>query len=226
VTPVRVLVVDDDPMVQQVNRDYVESVEGFHVVAMARTAREAIEYVRTHRPDLVLLDIYMPDQDGVSVLKEIRRLQFPADVIMVSAAQDAQTIQDVVRYGAVDYIIKPFRMDRLRKALQSYRATKNDLARTETLDQEQLDRVLRGPSAPPDVETALPKGFNTATLRDVEGHLSRQATGLSAADMADELGIARVTARRYLDYLVKLGRARLEVQYGSVGRPVNRYRRI
>lgn len=213
-------------MVQQVNRDYVESVDGFRVVAMARTAREAIEAVRLHRPDLVLLDIYMPDQDGVSLLKEIRRQEFPSDVMMVSAAQDAQTIQDVVRYGAVDYIIKPFRMERLRKALQSYRATKNNLAGNGTLDQEQLDRVLRGPGGPGDRDGGLPKGFNTATLREIEAHLNRQVAGMSSTEVADEMGIARVTARRYLDYLVKLGRARLEVQYGSVGRPVNRYRRI
>ncbi|HEY3363669.1 MAG TPA: response regulator [Symbiobacteriaceae bacterium] len=221
---IKVLVVDDDPMVQQVNQDYVESVAGFRVVATARTGREALAAVQSHRPDLVLLDIYMPDQDGVTVLKAIRRLEFPADVLVVSAAQDAQTIRDVVRYGAVDYIIKPFRIERLQKALESYRTTKVKLALTNTLNQEQVDRVLRGTAAQPEGE--LPKGLNYATLRQVEAYVAGRSEASSAVEAANELGMARVTARRYLDYLVKLGRARLEVQYGSVGRPVNRYRRV
>lgn len=220
--PIRVLVVDDDPMVQQVNREYVESVRGFQVVAAARSAREAIDAVRSYHPDLVLLDIFMPDQDGVATLKEIRRQEFPADVIMVSAAQNAQTIQDVLRYGAVDYIIKPFRLDRLKTALESYRSTRWHLNQTGTFDQEQVDRMVRGKASP--VETILPKGMNEGTLGQVHRFLADGGQALTAAETADSLGMARVTARRYLDYLVKLRRAVLEVQYGSVGRPLNRYR--
>lgn len=221
--PIRVLVVDDDPMVQQVNRDYVETVEGFRVVGTARTGAEAVAYVKEHHPDLVLLDIFMPDQDGVATLKEIRRLDVPADVIMVSAAQDARTIQDVIRHGAVDYIIKPFRLTRLQQALGQYRETKWRLRGAETLNQEQLDMVLRGQNAAA-ADSAIPKGLNEATLRQIIDHLRHTRAALTAVEVADQLGMARVTARRYLDYLVKLGRAQLEVQYGSVGRPLNRYR--
>lgn len=218
---IRVLVVDDDPMVQQVNSEYVETVRGFRVVGSARTAGEAIEAVRAHRPDLVLLDIFMPGQDGVAALKEIRRQEFQPDVIMVSAAQDAQTIQDVLRYGAIDYIIKPFRLDRLKAALESYRANRWKLDHTGPMNQEQVDRMLRSQVS---AEEAMPKGLNQATLRQVQRFLAARGEALTAAEAADELGMARVTARRYLDYLVKLRRASLEVQYGSVGRPLNRYR--
>ncbi|HYF95358.1 MAG TPA: response regulator [Symbiobacteriaceae bacterium] len=220
--PIRVLVVDDDPMVQQVNREYVESVRGFRVVGAARTAREAIEAVASHRPDLVLLDVYMPDQDGVATLKEIRQQGLPADVIMVSAAQDAQTIQNVLRYGAVDYIIKPFRLDRLKTALETYRAHRWKLGDTATLDQEQVDRMLRAQTT--GAGAGLPKGLHEATLRQVHRFLAAEGQALTAAEVADKLGMARVTARRYLDHLVKLQRASLEIQYGAVGRPLNRYR--
>lgn len=209
-------------MVQQINRDYVESVPGFRVVAMARNSKEAIAAVRQHRPDLVLLDVYMPDQDGVATLKELRRHELAADVMMVSAAQDAQTIKDVVRYGAVDYIIKPFRLERLRAALEAYRDKRRNLAATDMLDQAQVDRVLRGYAGHPDA--GLPKGLNEATLREVQEYLIQHGKAFSAAQVADHLGTARVTARRYLDYLVTAGKARLEVQHGAVGRPVNLYR--
>lgn len=221
--PIRTLVVDDDPMVQQVNRDYVEAVNGFRVVATARTAREALEAVRQLKPDLVLLDIYLPDQDGVTTLKEIRRQEIPADVIVLSAAQDARTIQDVVRYGAVDYIIKPFRFERLQAALESYRALKLKLTATNTLSQDQLDQMLRGQ---PNQGDSLPKGLNEATLRQILAFLESHGASITAAEAAEALGMARVTVRRYLDYLVKLRRARLEIQYGSVGRPQNRYRAV
>lgn len=221
IPPIKTLLVDDDPMVQQVNRDYVEAVEGFRVVATARTAREALEAVRRFKPDLVLLDIFLPDQDGVTTLKEIRRQEIQADVIVLSAAHDARTIQDVVRYGAVDYIIKPFRFERLEAALEAYRALRLKLTATNRLSQDQLDQMLRGQGTQAEI---LPKGLSEATLRQVQSFLQASGSPVTAAEAAENLGMARVTARRYLDYLVKLRRVRLEVQYGSVGRPQNRYR--
>ncbi len=222
---IRVLVVDDDPMVQQVNREYVESVPGFRVVALAKNGKEALEATAAHRPDLVLLDIYLPDQNGVSVLKEIRRRQLPSDVLMVSAAQDTKTLQEIMRYGAVDYVIKPFRLQRLQEALKKYRATRSRLSNAGALDQDQVDQVLRG-GQPGQADGALPKGLNEVTLRQVQALLAEHGQALSAAEVAHKMGIARVTARRYLDCLVKQKQVRLEVQYGSVGRPINRYRAI
>jgi two-component system response regulator DctR len=219
--PIQVLIVDDDPMVLQVNREYVQAVEGFRVIGTARNGAVAIEAAGRLAPDLILLDVYMPDKDGLTMLRELRHGGIPSDVILVSAAHDAQTISEALRCGAHDYIIKPFRFDRLRAALESYREMKRKLKTSDRISQEELDRMLRPTAALAGEET--PKGLNEMTLQQVVSYLEQQAEPLTAVEVADALGMARVTARRYLDYLTKLGRVKLEMQYGGVGRPLNRY---
>lgn len=218
---IRVLLVDDDPMVLQINRDYVSQVEGFQVAGMARSGTEALQAVVRSQPDLVLLDVFMPDQDGLAMLRELRSQGLPTDVILVSAAQDAATVQEVLRMGAVDYIIKPFRFERLRSALQAYRTARQRLQANATFSQEQLDQVLRPPSVVTD--ESLPKGLNESTMQQVVEYLARAVDACTAAEVSQALGIARVTARRYLDHLEKLGKVSVCMQYGGVGRPLNRY---
>ncbi|MGE5672878.1 MAG: response regulator [Mycobacterium leprae] len=219
--PLEVLIVDDDPMVLQVNRGYVEAVDGFRVVGTARNGTDALTLAARLVPDLILLDVFMPDKDGVTMLRELRAAAVPSDVILVSAAEDAATIQEALRNGAHDYIIKPFRFERLRAALESYRGMKQKLQSTERLSQEELDRMWKNAAQPVGEET--PKGLNEMTLQQVIGYLVEQTEPQTAGEVADALGLARVTARRYLDYLVKLGRVKLAMQYGGVGRPLNRY---
>lgn len=220
--PIQVLVVDDDPMVLQVNQDYVEAVPGFKVAATCRNGVDALDVAERLRPDLILLDVYMPDQDGLAMLRELRSRALPSDVILVSAAQDAVTIQEALRCGAHDYIIKPFRFERLRAALESYRDVKQRWKATVRLSQAEFDR-MRGAPAGGGVEEP-PKGLSELTLQQVLGYLQQQTEPQTAVAVADALGIARVTARRYLDYLEKLGKVKIAMQYGGVGRPLNRYR--
>lgn len=219
--PIEVLLVEDDPMVAEVNRGYIQEVRGFRVTGWARSGEAALGLARELRPHLVLLDIYLPDGDGVAVLKAIRQQEVAADVIVVSAAQDPATIHSVLRLGAVDYIIKPFRFERLEAALESYRQMRERLTRSRALSQDQVDRMLRG--RPATGTARPPKGLNAATLELVLQFLSAAPRPVTAVEAAEGLGMARVTVRRYLDFLVKRGQARLEVQYGAVGRPVNRY---
>lgn len=220
---VAVVLVDDDPMVLQVNRQYVAAVPGFAVVGTARTGAEAVAAVARLRPDLVLLDIYLPDMDGIAALKEIRRLELPTDVILISAAQDAHTIREALRYGAVDYIIKPFRQERLAAALVAYRQMWLALRRGAPLSQEQVDRMLRAGQGAAGGE-GLPKGLQEFTLRQVTLALARAGRPLTAAEVGEAAGLSRVTARRYLEYLAQLGKVEVEVQYGGVGRPQHVYR--
>lgn len=222
---IKTLIVEDDPMVAEVNRRFVESVASFTVVGMAATGAEALESIMELKPDLTLLDIYLPDMDGVTVLHEIRRRLLPTDVILITAAQDVPTIQDVIRHGAIDYIIKPFKLDRLKAALESYAGIHEGLAHHRGLvDQETIDRFTRGGARGEDKKEVLPKGLHELTLKQVYAYLLKQQKSLSADEVAAGVGLARVTARRYLDYLQRVGKVSLELQYGSVGRPVNRYR--
>lgn len=221
---IRTLIVEDDPMVAEVNRQFVESVASFTVVGSAATGAEALERIAELKPDLTLLDIYLPDTDGVAVLHEVRRRLLPTDVILITAAQDVPTIQDVIRLGAIDYIIKPFKFNRLKAALESYASMHARLVHHRGLvDQETIDRFTRGGARGDGRKENLPKGLHELTLKQIYIYLLRQEKSLSADEVAAGVGLARVTARRYLDYLQRVGKVGLELQYGSVGRPVNRY---
>jgi len=224
---IRTFIVEDDPMVAEVNRQFVESVDSFTVIGSAATGAEALERIAELKPDLTLLDIYLPDTDGVAVLHEIRRRLLPTDVILITAAQDVPTIQDVIRHGAIDYIIKPFKFNRLKAALESYASMHARFAQHRGLvDQETIDRFTRGGVSGAGRTENLPKGLHEMTLKQIYIYLLRQGKSLSADEVAAGVGLARVTARRYLDYLQRVGKVALELQYGSVGRPVNRYRII
>lgn len=217
-----VVIVEDDPMVVEVNRGFVSALPGFRVAGVARTGREAVDMVKQLKPDLVLLDIYLPDMDGVTALQEMRRLDLPTDVIAVTAAQDARTIQNVFRYGAIDYVIKPFKFLRLKAALNSYENLHNRFKRQTKMNQAEVDSLAKSRGQQFDEE--IPKRLNELTLKQIYLYLLKEGRALSAEEVAEGIGLARVTARRYLDYLEKSGKVMLGMQYGSIGRPVNRYK--
>ncbi len=216
-----VVIVEDDPMVVEVNRGFVEAVPGFRVAGVARTGREAVDMVMELKPDLVLLDIYLPDIEGVAVLQEMRRLDLPTDVIVVTAAQDARTVQNVFRYGAIDYVIKPFKFLRLKAALKSYEILHNRFKRQRKMTQAEVDNLAKSRQQ---FSEEIPKSLNELTQKQIYLYLLNEGKALSAEEVAEGIGLARVTARRYLDYLEKTGKVILGVQYGSIGRPVNRYK--
>lgn len=220
----RVLVVEDDPVVGDINREFVGRLEGFQVVGIARSAAAAVEAVQRLRPDLVLLDIYMPDGDGIRVLKEIRREEGDVDVIPVTAARSAAVVKELVRSGAVGYIVKPFKFERFATTLQAYRRWRACLEGDSTLSQVEVDRLRRVLVTPQQDE--LPKGLDHLTLKAVTDLLERRNEFLTAEEVAEEVGASRVTARRYLEYLAEVGQAEVKLSYGAVGRPVRRYQLV
>lgn len=223
---IRVVVIEDDPMVQEINRQFIERVPSFRVVGVAGDGAEGIRLVEQLRPDLVVMDVFMPVQDGIRTLTELRATDQAVDVIVITAAKDKQTIQAMLRNGAMDYIIKPFQYERIKQALENYRAFLQQIGRTGSASQDEVDQLLFRKAAEQTKETettVLPKGLHKVTLDQIMRHLAKESESMSAEDVAERVGIARVTARRYLDYLVKVGQVRLDVVYGGVGRPTNRY---
>jgi two-component system response regulator DctR len=216
----RVLLIEDDPMVQEVNRQFIERVEGFQIVGTASNGVEGLEKVKKLKPDLIILDIYMPKQDGLETLYHIRQEEYPLDVIVVTAAEDMETIHKALRQGAIDYIVKPFKFNRFKQALENYRMLRQLRARG-TATQDDLDQLFSSKES----ESAdnLPKGLNAITLKQVINYLTEEKEARSAEEVAEVIGIARVTAWRYLDYLDKVGKVSIDLHYGGVGRPVNRY---
>ncbi|MFM1654563.1 response regulator [Brevibacillus sp. B_LB10_24] len=221
---IRVVIVEDDPMVQEVNRQFVERIPSFTVVGVAENGKEGVRLVKELRPELVIIDIFMPDQDGIETLKQLRSLNEPVDVIVITAAKDKETIQLMLRNGAMDFIMKPFQFERLKQALENYRLLRSQFKQGEFSSQAELDQLLFG-KQPISIEEQnhLPKGLNALTLQQVILFLTQQTRSLSAEEVAEQVGIARVTARRYLEYLEKTGRVCRDIRYGGVGRPTNRY---
>ncbi|KUF13551.1 response regulator [Streptomyces silvensis] len=223
----RVLVVDDDFMVAELHSRYVATVDGFTVAGVAHSGEEALRAAERLRPDLILLDVYLPDLDGIAVLRELRAAEerdpgrAPVDVLFITAARDAEVVRAALRAGALHYLIKPFNRAALREQLRHVAALR---ARLDTLDearQEDVDRIF-GPRPPGSRE--LPKGLAPHTADLVEHTLRDHPGGLSAAECAEAGSLSRVSARRYLEYFADTGRAEVTLRYGGAGRPQRRYR--
>ena len=220
--PITLIIVEDDAMVLEVNRQFIQSINRFKIIGTAKTGAEAKKLIIEKKPLLVLLDFYLPDTNGLDVIQEVRRNELDTDFILVTAARDVETIQQVFRYGAIDYIIKPFRFDRLKAALERYEQLIYRMQINEELNQKDLDNWAYGASTKY-VENELPKGLNELTMKQIIQYIMKMQTSLSAEEVSKGTGLARVTVRRYLEYLEKTKRLKLDIQYGSVGRPINRY---
>ncbi|RCV57458.1 two-component system response regulator [Marinitenerispora sediminis] len=217
-TDVRVLVVDDDFMVARVNRGLVQRVAGFTVVGEAHTGAAALTAAARLRPDLVLLDIYLPDMSGLEVLRRLREAPGPeVDVLAVTAARDVATIRAAMRGGVVHYLIKPFTREALWERLDRYRRIDQRLSAGPEIGQAEVDRMFGGGRA-----EDLPKGLTPQT-RELVGRALRAAGDLSATECGDLVGLSRVSARRYLEHLVETGEAEVRLRYGAAGRPERRY---
>lgn len=219
---IKVLIVEDDPMVADINRRFTEAVEGFTVLATVKTGKEALDFLNRRPVDLIILDIYLPDKSGVEVLATIRRDDRPVDVIMITAADDSSTIGRVMRYGVVAYIAKPFKFDRYRATLEAYRNFRTKLAKKNNLAQDDIDGLLA--VAPVTHQDETPKNLNTQTMNMIIEFMAGQTEALSAEEVAAGVGLARVTARRYLEHMVQQGTLRKTMEYVAVGRPVHRFK--
>jgi len=217
---IRVLVVDDDFMVAKVHAAFVARTPGFEVVGVAHTGTTALVSVATLHPDLVLLDIHLPDIPGTEVLRRLREQEPDVDVLVISAAKEAETVRTALRGGVVNYLLKPFDQEALRDRLQRYAATHRSLA-APTVAQTDLDRLFGAAPARP--VPRLPKGLSPESAELVAGVLRTTDDDLSASECAERTGLSRVSARRYLEFFVEAGRAEVRLQYGAAGRPQRRY---
>ncbi|HKW78084.1 MAG TPA: response regulator [Candidatus Limnocylindria bacterium] len=222
---IRTLIVEDDFRVADIHRGFLERIPSFTVAGVAHTATEALELVERERPDLVLLDIYLPDRSGLQLLRELHAIgRAPIDVIAITAANDVETLRSALQGGVAHYLVKPFQFNAFREKLESYAAMRSRLREVREIGQEEIDEVvalLRGAgsrSAP------LPKGLSPATLALVARSLRGSDQDLSAIDVAKATGVSRVTSRRYLDHLARSGIVEVTMRYGTAGRPEHRYR--
>lgn len=229
---ITVLVVDDDFMVASVHTRFVQRIEGFEVVGAARTGAEALHLVEELDPDLLLLDVHLPDMSGLQVLAALRAAGNHVGVVMVTAERGADAVRTALHGGAMQYLVKPFEHADLVARLQQVATTLRSLdgspgREPDDIDQSAIDQVFGAGGA--EVTTAtgkrLPKGLSTETGALVE-QLLAGVDDVSAAEAGERLGMSRVSARRYLEYFVATGVAEVRLRYGTAGRPERRYRRV
>lgn len=222
---IKVLIVEDDPMVAELNRRYLDKVEGFVLSAVVNNGDEALAYLQNNPVDLVLLDVFMPGMNGLELLSAIRQQQFGIDVILVTAARDKQSVQAALRQGAVDYLIKPFEFERFQTALAAFKNRVNFIGNQELLCQTALDTQLLSQSSRIE-RNQLPKGLDRYTLRKVWEQIVENTGDFTAEEMASLVGISQVSMRKYLKYLETIDLLKVKISYGAVGRPISKYRCI
>jgi len=221
---IRVLVVDDDFMVARLHSSVVAGQPGFEVAGVVSTGADALRAVEELKPDLVLLDIYLPEMTGLEVLRRLRESSGTAvDVIVISAARDMETLRRALHGGVFQYLVKPFEIESLRRRLDEYAAHRAELSDLTEARQDDVDRVFRaqaGREAQP-----LPKSISADTIALVVKALEGAPdSGMSATECADATGLSRSSTRRYLEHLVAVGSAEVKPRYGLAGRPERRYR--
>lgn len=226
---IQTLIIEDDFRVADINRQFVNQVDGFHVVHVAKTGEEALTYLSNSStsPQLILLDVYMPDSEGLSLFWEIRKKHPAIDLIMVTAAKEVTTIRETLQGGIFDYIVKPVDFVRLETALTRYSHQYRLLTSRDELEQAEIDQLI-GLQIKPRLKNvadgALPKGIDQLTLDKIQKVMDMSdELGVTALQTAEKIGVSRSTARRYLEHLVSAKEVVAQLNYGEVGRPERRY---
>lgn len=220
---IRVLIVEDDPMVAHINKKYIESVEGYEVISVTYKIKEIRRIIEEENCDLITLDIGLPNINGVELLKKIREINTSIDIIMVTASQETLNIEEAFKWGAIDYLIKPFEFDRLKESLESYKKRKA-LMKQKTLNQDIIDNTFLSQSNKS--TNNLDKGIHPITLRIVKGFFENNYGSFSAEEISKETKLSKATVRRYLEYLVKQQEVEIIVEYKAQGRPGYLYKII
>jgi two-component system, CitB family, response regulator MalR len=222
---IKALIVEDDPMVAEFNKRYLSEVEGYQLTGIAHTVMEAIEFIKNKTVNLILLDVYMPGSNGIELMKYVREQNLEIDIILITAASEVERIQTALRYGAVDYLIKPFEFERFNQALVQYRDKYNFLKNNQNIRQEELDEKILTAEQKKSIDSsdALPKGLTRSTLHVIINVIKEKgSTPFSTDEIAESTYISRVSVRKYLKFLLDLGVLDESMTYG-IGRPVYYY---
>ncbi|MGY0613525.1 response regulator [Vibrio sp. FJH11] len=221
----RVMIIEDDFAIAELHHKYLSQLEGLEVVGIATTRMEAEMQLDILKPDLLLMDVYLPDGTGLEILNTLRAKNQTCDVILITAARDVDTLQQAMRGGVVDYLLKPIMFPRLEMALKKYISQRQSLNVAESLDQHMVDKMLQSSGVTDTAAKRLPKGIDSVTLDKIRA-LFPGGEMLTADEAGEKIGASRTTARRYLEFLISSGELQADLNYGTVGRPERCYKKV
>ena len=219
----KVLIVEDDPMVAMINEQYIKRNKNFEIVGKCSDGLSALAFLENNNVDLLILDVFMPKMDGFETLRQIRNKQITVDAIMVTAANERESLEEALHLGIVDYLVKPFTFGRFQMALEKYIAQNNALKDIETLNQKSIDHIID--NARKKSEDLYPKGIQEKTVELIMEYLKANKNRWFTGDeIAEKIKLTGVTVRRYMNYLAESGRVVGEMNYETGGRPCMRYK--
>jgi len=218
---IKVIIVEDDPMVKMITEKFVSSTGEFKVEASFGDGEAAYEYISKGKGDLLILDMYLPGMDGLTLLKNLRENEIWIETIFVTAASNLEDIEKASQLGALDYLIKPFNFARLRSSFKKYLDKKETTYGKESLTQEDVDKIFLGDKK--NVVTC--KGIHESTLKKIISILEEdRSKEWSTKEVAERVDSSVVTVKKYLDYLTETGKVESTLHYKSVGRPQYKYK--
>ncbi len=217
---IKVLVVEDDPIVAEININSINRIEGFSVIGWENNGYNAFNFLKNNKVDLFLLDIYMPKMDGLELLEKIRKEYSYVDVIFITAAKEKNLIECGLKLGAVDYLIKPFKFERIKFSLENFKKRYELFKQCEEFNQESIDNLLYSK-----VNEELPKGISNSTLINISQLIDKE-DNVEISTISKALKLSTVTVRHYLDYLVDNKKLIKDTSYGKLGRPTYIYSKL
>lgn len=222
---IKVLIAEDDFRIAAIHESYIQKVQGFQVAGKAKSAKDLWEALQKEQVDLILLDVYMPDELGTNLLPLLRERHPEVDVIIITAATETMLLRDALHYGVVHYLIKPVTAQKFAQVLTEYKEKRELINSKEEVNQTMIDLFfgqIQEESQQKD-ERDLPTGINSLTLDKVKTFMAAEMNGITAEELGEKMGASRTTARRYVEYLVTTGECRAELAYGIIGRPERKY---
>ena len=211
----RILIIEDDPMVAMIHKEYFKRKELSDDLNHVSTLEEAKSFLEKSDANLIVLDNYLTDGQGVEYLPELKG--YP--IIMITAANDIQTVEAALTNGVVDYLVKPFTYERFSQAVDKVQEYVSLLSK-EKINQDLIDDYLNSGRVEEE-EDSLPKGLSRITLKKVLENIKEQERGLTTQQVADDLDISRITIRKYLNHLVNINVLSEDAEYYTSGRPVS-----
>ena len=226
---IRVMIIEDDPMVRDINTKFLQRVDGFQLIKATSNLTEAQSFMEKQKPDLILLDIYLPKENGIDFLKWLRAEEIKVDVILITADKTINRIQEAFRYGARDYLIKPFTLERFEESLLKFKDRFYNFKNGNEIEQKELDKYISSGKDLTEEENTnnldLTKGLNRYTYDTVWQQVQQIGENYTTPEELGEiLGIARVTCRKYLEYMSTEGKVQMLIEYGKIGRPQHKYK--
>lgn len=216
---IRILIVEDDPMVALIHRRYLEGLGYTNILGPVNTEEEVLDILAKEDIDLILLDVYLPKENGIDILKTLRDKHYLQYVIMITAANTVEELKKAFSYGVVDYLVKPFEADRFEEAINKYKTRKNTFNKKGLINQKDIDNTFVYESI-----IELPKGLNERTLKKIMDFLQKDTKRIwTLREIAYEIKISNVTIKKYMDYLEEINKVKVTLTSGNIGRPEHKY---